>query len=143
MPALFLQRWIDKLAIGLSMACAAHCVLTPVILVLLPALAATPLGSEQFHIWMLVVVLPTSLIAIGMGCRRHRDAFVLTLALIGISLLVLAVLVGEALYGAWGERGLTLVGSAFVAVAHVQNYRRCRRAGCAHVHDVSPTGRTS
>jgi carbon starvation protein CstA len=132
---MLLQRWTDKLAIGLSMACAAHCVLTPAALVLLPALAATPLGSEQFHIWMLVVVLPTSLFAIGMGCRRHRDAFVLTLAIIGISLLVLAVLVGEALNGAWGDRVLTLIGSGFVVVAHVQNYRRCWRAGCAHGHD--------
>ncbi len=135
-----MQPLIDKLAIGLSMACAAHCVLTPVALVLLPALAATPLGSEQFHIWMLVVVLPTSLIAVGMGCRRHRDAFVLAVALIGISLLVLAVAVGDALFGAWGDRVLTLVGSGFVAAAHVRNYRRCRQAGCAHACDDPAVG---
>lgn len=52
---------MDKFAIGLSAMCAIHCLAVPVLLVLLPSAAALGLGNEQFHFWMLVAVLPSSL----------------------------------------------------------------------------------
>ena len=40
------QSVMDRLAIGLSLMCTVHCFATPIILVLLPSLAALQLDSE-------------------------------------------------------------------------------------------------
>ena len=39
--------------------------------------------------------------------------------------MVLAVTAGEALFGELGEKGFTLLGAAFIAVAHWFNFRQC------------------
>lgn len=39
---------IDKTAVGLSLACAAHCLLLPALLAFTPTLTATVFASESF-----------------------------------------------------------------------------------------------
>ena len=56
---------MDKAAIGLSLLCVAHCLLTPIAIVMLPALGATFLEDERFHYALLFLVLPTSLVSLG------------------------------------------------------------------------------
>lgn len=46
------QEYTDNFAIGLSMLCAIHCLLLPLILVALPSLGALQLQNEAFHFWM-------------------------------------------------------------------------------------------
>lgn len=119
------QSVMDKFAIGLSMMCTVHCLATPILLTLLPSLTALQLGNEQFHIWILVAVIPTSLLALSLGCKKHKRFRYMVSGFIGVILMVLAVTVGEALFGELGEKGFTLVGAAFIAVAHWFNYRQC------------------
>ncbi|WP_049722375.1 MerC domain-containing protein [Gilvimarinus polysaccharolyticus] len=116
----------DKLAISLSMACAIHCLALPLILALLPSLAALQLNHETFHIWMLAAVIPTSIYALTLGCKQHRRTRVLVLGAIGLTSLVLAIALGEARIGEFGEKALTLLGATFVATGHLINYRLCR-----------------
>ncbi|WP_116366969.1 MerC domain-containing protein [Parahaliea mediterranea] len=121
---------IDRAAIGLSLACAIHCLLLPLAVVMLPALAGTAFGDERFHQWMLLVVIPTSAFALTMGCRRHRNFGVLIPALAGLALLTLAVLFGHDLLGDDGEKIASLTGALLIAISHLRNHTLCRRSQC-------------
>ncbi|BDF96031.1 MULTISPECIES: MerC domain-containing protein [Pseudoalteromonas] len=119
------QSVMDKLAIGLSIMCTIHCFATPILLTLLPSFAALQLDNEQFHIWILAAVIPTSVLALSLGCKKHKRFRYMVSGFVGVILMVLAVTAGEALFGELGEKWLTLVGAAFIAVAHWFNYRQC------------------
>lgn len=82
--------WLDRVAIALAVVCGIHCLVTPVLLVVLPILATTFWTDSDFHLWMLGLVLPTTALAIFSGCRRHKDKLVASLAVGGLSLLVMA-----------------------------------------------------
>lgn len=121
---------IDKAAIGLSLVCAIHCLLLPIAVVMLPALAGTTIGDERFHQWMLWAVIPFSLFALTMGCRRHRDLRVLIPGLPGLALLTLSVLFGHDLLGQAGEKIASLTGASLIAISHLRNHALCRRSQC-------------
>jgi uncharacterized membrane protein YfcA len=120
----------DKLAIGLSTVCAVHCLLLPILLVALPAVAATSLGDESFHQWMLVAVLPTSLIALFTGCRRHRNNRVLSMGILGLAVLTITAFLGHELFGETGEVIASLFGASLIAFSHYRNHRLRRQALC-------------
>ncbi|EAW28255.1 hypothetical protein ATW7_16044 [Alteromonadales bacterium TW-7] len=119
------QSVMDRLAIGLSVLCTVHCFATPILLSLLPSIGALELNSEQFHFWILVAVTPTSLLALSLGCKKHKRLRYISFGVVGITLMLVAVTLGESLFGEVGEKSFTLLGSAFVAIAHWFNYRQC------------------
>ena len=57
----------DKIAIGLSIACAAHCLLMPTFVLALPLFFSGQLDNELFHRLMLWVIVPVSLYALSSG----------------------------------------------------------------------------
>ena len=116
-----IQSTADKFAIGLSLMCTVHCFATPVILALLPSFAVLQINGEQFHLWVLAAVLPTSLLALSLGCKKHKRTRYMACGVVGLAFLIIAVLLGyeEA------EKALTLIGSAFIALAHWFNYQQC------------------
>ncbi|EGI71292.1 hypothetical protein PH505_dw00030 [Pseudoalteromonas distincta] len=115
------QSVMDRMAIGLSVMCTVHCFATPVILALLPSFAVLQIDSEQFHLWILAVVLPTSLLALSLGCKKHKLMRYMACGVIGLAFMICAVLLGHEI----AEKALTLIGSAFIAVAHWFNYQQC------------------
>lgn len=121
------QEITDKFAISLSLLCAIHCLALPVILVLLPSLTALQLDNEAFHHWMLIAVLPTSIYALVMGCKKHKRYQLLFLGFTGLMLLVLAVLLGKETIGEYGEKILTLLGAILIASGHYLNFRLCQK----------------
>lgn len=124
------QSALDKTAISLSFLCVAHCLLLPIAVSLFPVLLALPFSDERFHLLLVFAVLPTSLIGLGMGCKKHRDWRVMGWGLFGVLIVLLAVLVGHDLAGEAGEKALTVFGSLFIVWGHIQNYRLCRSAVC-------------
>ena len=125
-----IQTVADKAAIGLSMACAVHCLAVPVLVVLLPAVASFYLFDEAFHLWMLVAVVPTSVVALTLGCRKHGSYAVLVPGLLGIATLCAAVWIGHDVLGEQGEKLLTVLGATMVAAGHLWNHRLCSRSSC-------------
>ncbi len=119
------QAVTDKLAIGLSLACAIHCLALPVLLALLPSMAALQLDNEAFHFWMVVAVFPSSIYALTLGCKQHKRYRLFFLGALGLILLVLALMLGEERIGEAGEKVLTALGASFVALGHWFNYRLC------------------
>lgn len=121
---------MDRAAIGLSLVCVIHCLLTPIAIVMLPALGATFLEDEMFHYAILFLVLPTSLFALGLGCRQHRRLEIVVIGLSGLFVLFLILIFGEELIGELGEKVSTVAGTAIIAFAHVRNYKLCQRQDC-------------
>lgn len=122
------QVLMDKTAIGVSIVCAIHCALLPIALVALPVLAATPLGDELFHRALLVGMLPLSLVALAMGCRKHKNRNVVLSGWAGLVVLTFTALFGHDVLGESGERIATIIGAAIIACGHIQNHRLC----CTH-----------
>ena len=125
-----LQPAMDRAAIGFSMICAIHCAFMPVALTLVPAFASTPLGDESFHKLMILGVLPTSILALFIGCRKHRSRMVIALGATGLTLLVGAAFFGHDLLGETGEKIATLVGAITISIGHIQNQRLCAAGDC-------------
>ena len=121
------QVFTDKLSIGLSLACAIHCLVLPVLLILLPSLAALNIHDESFHLWMVIAVIPTSLYALSLGCKEHKRYQLFYMGIIGLTLLLLALMLGEERIGEAGEKILTVAGSCFLAVGHWFNFRLCQK----------------
>jgi hypothetical protein len=65
-----------------------------------------------------------------LGYKNHKTFSFLITGVIGLSILILAITIGESLLGEFGEKGLTLVGSIIVAYSHFGNYRTCQNLDC-------------
>lgn len=129
-----IQTVADKAAIGLSLACTIHCLALPLVVALLPALTSFNLLDEAFHQWMLVAVVPTSVLALTMGCRKHGSYRVVVPGVTGIVVMLAAVVIGHDLLGEVGEKSLTVFGAALVAFGHLWNHRLCQHVEC-ECHD--------
>ena len=122
-----IQTLTDKMAMSLSLLCALHCLASPLIIVMLPTLAALQFDGEAFHLWMVLAVIPTSVYALTMGCKRHRHYRLLGVGLFGLLFLLSAVLAGEDIINDFWEKALTVIGAATIALGHYRNYRLCQR----------------
>ena len=121
---------LDGVAISISALCVLHCLLTPVAVVAFPILASSLWASHEFHAWLLALILPSSALALYLGCRRHRDGAVLGLGLTGMTVLIAPAGLGPEVLTELGEVVVTSAGGTLLAVSHVLNYRRCRRLRC-------------
>lgn len=120
------QAVTDKMAIGLSVACAIHCLALPILILMLPSITALKLDNEAFHLWMVVAVIPCSIYSLFLGCKEHNRRQLVFLTFIGLGMLLLALLLGEERIGAVGEKVMTLVGASIVALGHWRNFRLCQ-----------------
>ena len=121
------QIFTDKMAISLSLACAIHCLVLPVVIVLLPSIAAWNIADEAVHLWILAAVIPTSIYALTLGCRKHKRYRLFALGIVGLSFLIAAVTVVEHMMGETGEKVFTSIGSAIIAFGHYWNFRLCQQ----------------
>lgn len=124
----------DRIAMGLSLACVLHCLLTPSLIVLSYGVSSFTIESELVHYLIILLTVPISIFALTLGYKNHKGVSFFVTGVIGISVLILAVIMGEDILGDVGEKGLTLVGSIIVIYAHYSNYRTCQRLDCT-CHD--------
>jgi len=90
------------------------------------------LEDEAFHLWLLVAVIPISVFALFMGCKKHRRKPVAWVGGTGLAVLIASVLLGHDLLGEFFEKGLTLTGATLIALGHLWNYRLCQsQQACA------------
>jgi hypothetical protein len=148
-------EWLDSLAVSMSMICAVHCMVTPVLIGVLPVLATTFWAHQDFHLWMVLLVVPTTTFSLFVGYRKHRDRLVMLFGSLGLlvlsgvagyeSFLHSTATAGEAASCAicsscgqaeagggffTGVMVTNLLGAAFLTTAHVRNFVLCRRARC-------------
>ena len=136
------RSFLDQTAIALAVICGIHCLVTPILLVGLPLLATTFWVDENFHLWMLLLVIPTTALAMGSGCRRHKDKWVLALASVGIGFLIVALVTERATNG-HSEASLRQGSVAEVAAgggSDNQSGVHAAGGGCCALHPVEGSG---
>jgi hypothetical protein len=122
----------DKFAISTSTLCAMHCIALPFLVSVFPALGATIVSDEIFHLWMLSAVIPFSAVGLVLGCRKHKNFTILGAGVVGLLTLIFAAFFGHDIFGDAGERGATLLGAIIIAWAHLKNFSLCRSSQCEH-----------
>ncbi len=127
-----LRTVADGFGVAASALCAVHCLLVPTLLVAGTALPACLLSDELFHRALLWVILPSALVALGLGCWRHKDLWVFLLGAAGLLGMTLSVAVLHDLIGEAGERSVTLASAALLISAHARNFICCRSHDCEH-----------
>ena len=127
---LSLQSFGDKTAISLSFLCVLHCLLLPLLIILIPSVSSLWVSDENFHKWMLVGVVFSSLFALFLGYCKHHRTSILAWGAAGLTLLIVAFLFGHDFLGEAGEKFLTVLGAIVVAIGHIKNYRTCRIHSC-------------
>jgi len=125
-----IQKTLDRVAISVSVLCMLHCLLTPLLLIAIPVMSSTILAQELFHKLLVTLVLPVSVFALFIGCRRHRDRKVLILGSLGLFFLVMVALFGHELLGEAGEKIATVISGLILAIGHFRNYSLCRNDKC-------------
>ena len=123
---------LDRASIGLSVICVLHCFATPILLAFAPSLLALPVADEKFHAVLIFMILPASLVALTLGCRRHGDMSVVYWGCGGLVVLLGTLVLGHDLLGDAGEKIMTVFGSGLVVIGHTLNFRACRASTCQH-----------
>jgi hypothetical protein len=121
--------WLDGAAVLLSALCLVHCLLLPFIVAGLPLLAQFYDG--HLHAQMLIVVVPLSVVALGIGFRGHRNQRIVASGAAGLLILIVGATIAHEYMGVFADRLLTIAGALVLATAHYQNSvlaRRHRRA---------------
>lgn len=116
--------WLDGAAVGLSALCLIHCLALPLLVAGLPFLAQFSEG--HLHLQMLVVVLPLSIVALGLGFRHHRNMKIVLGGVAGMLILVLGATVAHTELGLSADRAFTIAGALTLATAHFYNSVRTR-----------------
>jgi len=123
---------IDKFAISLSGVCLMHCLLAPVLVTLTPIFTLSAVAEDiLFHQLMLWIVLPTSMVALFLGCRKHRLFSIAATGLLGILILVIVAFFGHEFFGSVAEKIATSIGGLILAGSHYLNYRACQTITCS------------
>ena len=124
------QVRLDTAAISLSAICLAQCLIVPIAAIIAPTVSLVALEDESFHIMLLLFVLPVSILAMTLGCKKHKTYGVIVYAVAGLSLMALSAVWGHDLFGETGEIGATLVGALILSFAHFKNQKLCK--ACCH-----------
>jgi MerC mercury resistance protein len=114
----------DNMAVVLSGVCLLHCLTLPVLIALIPFMSQ--FGEGHFHVQMLLVVLPVSIMAFSLGFRRHRVKSVITWGGIGMLLLVFGATVVHDSFGLVADRTVTICAALILAFAHYFNNKFSR-----------------
>ena len=97
------KQFSDKLSICLSLCCILHCIALPVIILMIPSFASLWINNEKVHVILVLFAVPISLFAMAKSLRIHHNFKCISLAVIGLSLLVVAIFMHDINFGA--ERG--------------------------------------
>ena len=125
-----MQAYFDRFAILLSGICAIHCILFPLLAIFIPFLTSIQHGHELhefwFHQFILIFILPISLVALYSGYHFHRNWIPILISMIGLSILTLSALFADHILSLHiipheAETLVTIVGGIVHAVGHIYN----------------------
>tara|TARA_B000000475_G_C16004107_1_gene450140 strand:+ start:3068 stop:3463 length:396 start_codon:yes stop_codon:yes gene_type:complete len=124
------QITLDRIAVYLSAICAVQCLALPIAMLFLPSLSVLPVSEELFHTLLLYLVIPVSIFAMVMGCKKHKSYNIIFYGALGLSILLVSAIYGHDLFGESGEIAATLVGASVLSFGHIKNQKLCKE--CCH-----------
>ena len=99
------KQFSDKLSICLSLCCILHCIALPVIILMIPSFASLWINNEKVHVILVLFAVPISLFAMAKSLRIHHNYKCISLAVIGLSLLVGAIFMHDINFGSENHIG--------------------------------------
>ncbi len=99
------KQFSDKLSICLSLCCILHCIALPVIILMIPSFASLWINNEKVHVILVLLAVPISLFAMAKSLRVHHNYKCISLAVIGLSLLVGAIFMHNINFGSESHIG--------------------------------------
>ena len=99
------KQFSDKLSICLSLCCILHCIALPVIILMIPSFASLWINNEKVHVILVLFAVPISLFAMAKSLRVHHNYKCISLAVIGLSLLVGAIFMHDINFGSESYSG--------------------------------------
>ena len=93
------KQFSDKLSICLSLCCILHCIALPVVILMIPSFASLWINNEKVHVILVLFAVPISLFAMAKSLRVHHNYKCISLAVIGLSLLVGAIFMHDINFG--------------------------------------------
>ncbi|MEC8158398.1 MAG: MerC domain-containing protein [Pseudomonadota bacterium] len=119
------KGWGDRAAVCLSSLCILHCLLLPVLLVAYPIGIVVTLSDEIFHLFMVSLALPLSLVSLYVGYGHHKRNQLIVFGGIGLVTLMFPLVAPHELISESGETWLTVSGALILCMAHIVNFRLC------------------
>ena len=107
----------DKIAIALSMLCVLQCLFLPFVVMALPFLDIWWLSDHFLHPFLLLIVIPLTLVTLIPGYQHHRNVQPLIIATPALILLSIGAFIPESSL----EKLLTVIGAVTLAAAHIRN----------------------
>jgi len=116
--------FLDRIGIAVSAFCLLQCLALPLALLFAPLASASVFSHELFHLVLLGVIIPVSLLAFGLGFLRHRNPRMWIPAGAGFALLILAATLehGHVIGPVWISLVTSMGGLGLIA-GHVLNMR--------------------
>ena len=99
------KQFSDKLSICLSLCCILHCIALPVIILMIPSFASLWINNEKVHVILVLFAVPISLFAMAKSLRVHHNYKCISLAIIGLSLLIGAIFMHNINFGSESHSG--------------------------------------
>ena len=128
----FRRSLADRLAVGLSGLCIAHCLVLPLLMTFYSSSLLLLIGDEIFHSMIVLIAIPISCFALLVGCKSHKNFMAPVLGAAGLLLLIASATLLHDLWGGSAEVAATILGSLALATSHVINFRLCSEAdSCA------------
>lgn len=116
---------LDRLAIGLSGLCLAHCLASAVLLTLV-ASAGSVLLHPAFHEIGLTLAMALAAIGLGRGVLQHGYALPAWIGSLGLGVMAGALSLPHEGHAAHGEIIFSIIGVLIVALGHDLNRRAAR-----------------
>ncbi|MGH1426352.1 MAG: MerC domain-containing protein [Arenicella sp.] len=120
-----IQTILDNIAIAFAVICTIHCLLLPLVNMVLPIQVVMPEWYGAFHQLFLIVVIPVSIISLTLGCEHHRKWHNVLLGFIGLCLLVFAVFLGGELADEFNQKMIAAFGAVIILFSQIRNYILC------------------
>lgn len=126
----WLGQWqprLDALGALASGLCAAHCVLLPLAIALMPYAGWQTLESTAFDIGFVAFATLFGAVVLGAGTCRHLVGWIAPMYVVAVTMLVLGLVLG---HQRWLHVALLAGGGALMALAHLVNRHALRHHGC-------------
>jgi hypothetical protein len=118
---------LDVLGLGFSGLCIVHCLALPVLIAALPLWPGLVAWHAGLHVVFLGLIVPTTLVAMWFGYRRHGSIGPMSILAAGLLVIILAEVVGHGLGFESSESAMSIAGSTLLVAGHWRNYTSSRR----------------
>lgn len=120
---------LDKVGVWLTSLCALHCLITPLLLPVLPLLASSFVAEHWFERLILTFSILVGFAALFIGFHKHHRKIYPIYSLVLGGLLYW----NKEIFGHDFEPVVVTLGAIFIVVAHIANIRLCRQCNkCEH-----------